>query len=402
MKKFLSRFSHICDILKETCKRIDENGTGNGACGGKSPKENGMEERTNVVEYKCPCCNAGLIFGSQVQQLKCEYCDNTFDIDTVKAYNESETTQQNEDFSWDQPETQEWSESEQTALNAFQCPACGGEILTDDTTAATFCPFCENPSIMPARLSGTLKPDAVLPFRKSKEDAKAAFLQLCKGKPLLPKQFTSQQRLEKITGMYVPFWLYDCSADFDGNYKATRIHRWSDSRYHYTRTEHYLLSRKAKASFRGIPMDGSSKMEDVFMESIEPFDYTQMVPFDMAYLTGYLADKYDIPSEKGEPRIRERVQQSLQDQVQSSLIGYSTVLPTGRQIRIQNGKAKYVLLPVWMLNTNYNGKIYTFAMNGQTGKMTGSFPVCPKRSAAWFAGICGGVTAAAHLLQMLL
>lgn len=361
-----------------------------------------MGDKTRVIEYKCPCCNAGLAFGSQVQKLTCEYCDNTFDFDTVKSYNESQSNENADDFSWDTEEKQQWSETEQTSLNAFQCPACGGEILTDDTTAATFCPFCDNPSILPARLSGTLKPDAVLPFQKSKDDAKAAFLQLCKGKPLLPKNFTSEQRLEKITGMYVPFWLYDCNADFDGNYKATRVHRWSDSKYNYTRTEHFLLSRKAKAAFSGIPMDGSSKMDDTFMESIEPFDYTQMVPFDMAYLSGYLADKYDVPSEKGESRIRERVEQSLQDQVQTTLLGYTTILPTNRQIHIQNNKAKYVLLPVWMLNTNYNGKIYTFAMNGQTGKMTGSFPVCRKRSAAWFAGICCGVTLVVHLLQMLL
>ena len=140
-----------------------------------------MEERANVIEYKCPCCNAGLVFGSQVQQLKCEYCDNTFDLDTVRAFNESQNGAAVDEFTWDAEENREWSESEQVSLNAFQCPACGGEILTDDSAAATFCPFCDNPTIMPTRLSGTLKPDAVLPFRKSKEDAKAAFLNLCKG-----------------------------------------------------------------------------------------------------------------------------------------------------------------------------------------------------------------------------
>ena len=233
-------------------------------------------------------------------------------------------------------------------------------------------------------------------------DKLALFLKLCKGKPLLPREFTSQQRLEKITGMYVPFWLYDCDADFNGNYKATRIHRWSDSRYDYTRTEHFLLTRKASASFTGIPMDASTKMEDIFMESIEPFDYSQMVPFEMGYLTGYLADKYDVPSENGQDRIRQRVNQSIEDNIQNSLLGFATVVPTNRQLQIQNNKAKYVLLPVWMLNTKYNGKIYTFAMNGQTGKMTGSFPVCHKRAAAWFAGICAGVTALVHLLQMML
>ena len=290
---------------------------------------------------------------------------------------------------------------ESNILSAF-CPACGGEILTEETTAATFCPYCDNPAILPGQVSGGWKPDGVIPFKTSKEDAKTAFLNLCKGKPLLPKFFTEEQRLEKITGMYVPFWLYDCETDFQGNYKATRIHRWSDAQYDYTRTEHFLLTRAAGAEFAGIPMDGSSKMENSFMESIEPYDYSKMVPFDTAYLSGYLADKYDVPSEAGEQRIRERVQQTLEDQIQPTLMGYATAVPVNRQVHIQNSRAKYVLLPVWMLNTNYKGKIYTFAMNGQTGKMTGAFPVCPKRSATWFAGVCAGVTAIAQLVQMLL
>lgn len=359
-----------------------------------------MRDNARVVEYKCPCCNAGLVFGEETQQLKCEYCDNSFDIDTVRAYNES-TGQQAEEFFWEEPSSQSWSEQEQNVLRTFQCPSCGGEILTEDTTAATFCPYCDNPTIMPSRLSGAFRPDAVIPFKNSKEDAKAAFLNLCRGKPLLPKEFTQEQRLEKITGLYVPFWLYDCDADFHGSYKATRIHRWSDAHFHYTKTDHFLLRRAADSAFTGIPMDASSKMDDIFMESIEPYDYTQLVDFDMAYLSGYLADKYDVQSEKGEERIRARVEQTIRDELQSTLIGYAAVVPTSRQLNIRHGKARYVLLPVWMLNTNYHGKIYTFAMNGQTGKITGSLPVCPKRTAAWFAGICAGVTVLATLAQLL-
>lgn len=360
-----------------------------------------MVEDTKIIEYKCPCCNAGLAFDGISQKLTCEYCDNTFDIDAVRAFNESADAASSEAFSWEE-DPQEAELFEENALKAFQCPACGGEILTDSTTAATFCPFCDNPTIMPSRFGGILKPVAILPFRKSKDDAKAAFLKLCKGKPLLPKDFTARQRLEKITGIYVPFWLYDCDADFSGSYKATRVHRWSDAKFVYTRTEHFLLNREADAAFQGIPMDGSSKMEDVFMESIEPFDYSQMVPFDMAYLSGYLADKYDVPSEQGEDRIRERVERSMNDRIQSTLLGYATVIPTSRQLQVHHSKARYVLLPVWMLNTKYNGKIYTFAMNGQTGKMTGSLPICRKKTISWFAMICCGAAIAVHLLQMLL
>lgn len=361
-----------------------------------------LTDQTRVIEYKCPSCGAGLPFDSNTQQLTCEYCDTTFDIDAVRAYNESQAEPQQDTFVWEEEAKQEWSETEQENMRMFLCPSCGGEIITDENTAATFCPYCDNPTILPARLSGVLKPDAVLPFQTDKEDAKAAFLRLCKGKPLLPKEFTSQQRLEKITGMYVPFWLYDCSAEFDGSYKATRIHRWSDARYHYVKTDHFLLRRGAGAEFAGIPMDGSQKMDDAFMESIEPFDYSKMVDFDTAYLSGFLADKYDVPSEEGKERIRQRVHQSIDDQLQSSLLGYATVIPTGKNVNISHSKARYVLLPVWILNTRYQDKIYTFAMNGQTGKMTGAFPICPKRSAAWFAGICAGVTLFAALVQLLM
>lgn len=357
---------------------------------------------THVIEYKCPCCNAGLVFEDDAQRLTCAYCDNTFEIDAVKAFNESQSARQPEEFHWEDRSDQTWSQEEQQSMRLFQCPSCGGELLTDENTAATFCPYCDNPTVLPGRVSGGLKPDAVIPFRTDKEDAKEAFLGLCKGKPLLPKEFTSEQRVEKITGMYVPFWLYDCGAAFDGSYRATRIHCWSDTRYNYTKTDHFLLRRAATAAFSGIPMDGSKKMDDTFMESIEPYDYSLLTDFDMAYLTGYLADKYDVPAEDGKERIWQRVDQSMEAQLQSSLLGYMTVIPASRNLNIDHSKARYVLLPVWILNTRYRDKLYTFAMNGQTGKMTGSLPVCPRRSTAWFGGICAGVTLLAALVQLLM
>lgn len=343
-----------------------------------------------VLSYKCPCCGGGLTFDPGVRELSCPYCDNTFDLETVQACQESES---GEDLSWSQEDGPQWSQQEQQAMQLFQCPSCAGELLCDAQTAATFCPFCGSPTLIPSRFSGGLRPDGLIPFATTKDDAKAAFLRLCKGKPLLPKFFTQEQQLEKITGIYVPFWLYDCDADFDGSYRATRLRHWSDSDYDYTRTDHYLLRRGGEAAFWGIPMDGSTKMDDAFMESIEPFDYQALTDFDPAYLSGFLADKYDVSWQSGEARIRQRVNNALEDAIQPSLMGYASVLPAARQLHIRNSKARYALLPVWLLNTRYRGKVYTFAMNGQTGRMTGTLPICPKRTAAWFAGIFAGAAA---------
>lgn len=354
----------------------------------------------SIFEYKCPCCDASLSFREGIQKMKCAYCDNEFDLETVRTYQEENSKQDATEFQWDVRTSEPWTEEDQTVLQSLTCPSCGGELITDSNTAATFCPYCENPAVLPGRVTGGLKPDGVIPFSKSKEDAKAVFKELCKGKPLLPKLFIQEHRIEKISGIYVPFWLYDCDGRFSGQYRATRVHHWSDAKYNYTRTEHFLLSRAAKAAFADIPMDASQKMDNAIMESIEPFDISQKVDFDTAYLSGFFADKYDVESDAGEDRIKERINVSLESVVRDSMMGFSSVVPVSRQLQVTHGKAEYVLLPVWMLHTRYRDKTYVFAMNGQTGKMTGTFPVCPKRTAAWFGGIFAAVTAIVRILLL--
>lgn len=356
---------------------------------------------TEVMEYKCPCCDAPLIFGEEAQQMKCEYCDTHFDIETVREYNAPLVQKGDEGVHWEEQVSNTWTEEEAGHLQTYSCASCAGELVTTETTAATFCPYCGNPTILPGRLSGNLKPDCIIPFKNTKEDAKTAFLNLCKKKPLLPRYFTRQQQVERITGIYVPFWLYDCRADFSGTYKATRMHHWTDGNYNYTKTDHFQLRRCADAQFAKIPMDGSRKMDDAIMESIEPYDYSGITEFDTAYLSGFLAEKYDVESREGEPRIRERVDASMNAMVSQSMMGYATTIPVQRSLNISESAAKYALLPVWILTTRYQDRVYTFAMNGQTGKMTGSFPICPKRTAMWFAGIFAGVTALVSLVQLL-
>lgn len=358
-------------------------------------------EAQAVLEYNCPCCGAGLTFSAGLRKLKCEYCDNEFELETVKAYEESTKETEGADFQWEEASSNQWSDDETQAMRSFICQSCGGVLITDENTAATFCPYCENPTIVEGRVSGELKPDAVIPFQKTKEDAMNAFLGLCKNKPLLPKAFTQEHRLEKISGIYVPFWLYDCDGSMHCSFKATRLHHWSDARYNYTRTEHYLLTRESRADFAAIPMDASSKIDDAIMESIEPYDYSQLTDFEKAYLSGFLADKYDVEAGAGEGRVKERAGQTLFDAIRCSVAGYTTAVPTAKQLQVRHGKAKYVLLPVWMLHTKYGDKTYVFAMNGQTGKMTGTFPICPKRSAMWFCGICAAVTAVISAVTML-
>lgn len=352
-----------------------------------------MAQANGILEYKCPCCGAPLVYSGDVQQLSCGSCGNHFEAEDVKQYNEAILEEFDDSFHWEEDGTTPMSENESESVVTYTCPACGGEILGERVTAATFCPYCDSPAIIGGNLHGILRPDAVLPFKTTKETAMAAFAKLCKGKPLLPKDYASTARQERIQGIYVPFWLYDCDSAVHGQYKATRVHTWSDSNYIYTRTSHYMLFRNAVASFCQIPMDASVKMDDATMESIEPFHMEEAVDFNTAYLSGFFADKYDVEAKDGEPRIRQRVSKTFDDLLAPTFIGYNSIIPTSTQLQVNHTKAKYYLLPVWLLHTSYKGKTYIYAMNGQTGKMTGTLPIDKGRMWAWFAGVSLSVAA---------
>ena len=353
-----------------------------------------------IQEYKCPCCGGAIAFDSAAQKLKCPYCDTEFDIDTLKDFN-AETTKK-DDIDWNISSGKEWTDDEAANLRSYVCTSCGGEIVCEATTTATSCPFCGNPVVMLDKLSGKLRPDYVIPFKLDKRAAKAGLERHLSGKKLLPKIFKDQNHIDEIKGVYVPFWLFDSDADADLTFNATRVRTWSDRDYNYTETEHFLVSRSGSIGFDHIPVDGSKKMPDDLMESIEPYDFSEAVDFRTAYLAGFFADKYDVTAEESIERANERVKNSAYSAFASTVDGYATVTPRSSSITLHGGDVKYALYPVWLLNTTWNGKQYTFAMNGQTGKFIGDLPVDHGAAARWTLGLTLGIGAAVYLLMYFL
>lgn len=358
-----------------------------------------------LQEYKCPCCGGAIAFDSGIQKMKCPYCDTEFEMETLASYDSELKNEPAEDMYWNDTAGAEWQKEEADGLRSYVCKSCGGEIVGDETTAATSCPFCGNPVVMMGQFSGSLKPDCVIPFKVDEKAAKAALKQHYGGKRLLPKVFRDRNRIEEIRGLYVPVWLFDADADANIRYKATKVRTWSDRNYNYTETSFYAVSRGGKIGFERVPVDGSTKMEDALMESIEPFDFTGAVDFQTAYLAGFLADKYDVDSEQSIERANERIKKSAENAFASTVHGYATVLPEATSIRLQNGKARYALYPVWLLNTTWNGQKYTFAMNGQTGKFVGDLPLDKGAYKKWLFGLTcligAAVFAASYLLWVL-
>lgn len=355
-----------------------------------------------LLQYKCPCCGGKIEFDSSIQKMKCPYCDTEFEMETLRQYDEVlNEEKQPDDMRWDTRPGSRWQEGEEADMRIYACRSCGGQIVTEATTAATHCPFCGNPVVMINQLSGDLRPDYVIPFRLDREAAKAAMTKHLSGKRLLPKLFKSQNHIDEIKGIYVPFWLFDAEADADIDYRATRVRTWSDRDYNYTETSHYALSRAGSLGFERVPVDGSSKMPNDLMESIEPFDFSGAVDFQTAYLSGYLADRYDEDAAQSIDRANARIKQSTEQAFRSTVRGYNTVTVTNSSVRLTNGEAKYALYPVWLLNTTWRGEKYIFAMNGQTGKFVGNLPVDRGAWWRWFGLFTALFGAAIYLVWTL-
>ncbi len=335
------------------------------------------------VNFTCPSCGAPLPYALEQKQITCEYCGTSYSIEQLEALLGSEQKLEEhrtkaETSSWKTAEAgKEWEPKEANNLQSYTCSSCGAEIVCDQNTMATECCYCGNPTMLPGRFSGMLKPDYIIPFKKSKEEAIAALQKFYQGKRLLPNDFIKNNRVQAIQGLYVPFWLFDSAVTAGAAFRAERDSVVTTSDYIITTTSIFHCTRLGKMAFARIPVDGSKKMDDAYMESIEPFDYRELEPFQAAYLSGFLADKYDVKADQAVGRADQRVTSSASGCLASTLdSGYnriSSLQPCS--VVKEAGEVRYAMVPVWILTTRYQDKPYTFMMNGQTGKIVGYLPI---------------------------
>lgn len=347
-----------------------------------------MSTSETVTEFKCPNCGGPVEFDSHTQSMKCPYCESEFDVEALMAYSEELEKQSSGRMEWEEYDensgTGDWREGEADGLKTYICSSCGGEIIAEETTGATSCPYCGNPVVIEEKFSGVFRPDYIVPFKLDKKAAKEALKSFYKGKPFLPKAFKDENHIDEIKGVYVPFWTFDCKAEADIRFRGERINMWSDGNYNYVDTHVYMVKRSGTLDFEKVPVDGSEKMDDNMMESIEPFDLDEAAEFQTPYLAGYIADKYDVDAGRCAVRANERIRSSMENALRDTVHGYSGLTLENSDIDLKNRSVSYVLLPVWTLNTSWKGKKYSFAMNGQTGKMAGDLPLDRKKFFAWF------------------
>jgi len=353
----------------------------------------------STFAYKCPCCGSGLAYSGASGKLECASCGNSYETDAIEAMNAEQTSG---GLEFERP-TETFEAGDAAQMQAYTCESCGAELMTDATTTATECPYCGSPTILPERIEGGVKPELVIPFTVTKEQAQKQFEEYFKGKRLLPNIFlNSRNRIAEMRKLYVPYWLFDCEAGANITYDAQQLRVERSGEWEITRIRHYLVRRSGNMAFDNIPVDGSEKLDNKITESLEPYDLSAAVPFQPAVLAGAMADHADVDADACEKRARQRVENSVADAMRSTVVGYTSVNVRSQSIASEGSKVTPVLMPVWLITTVKDGKTYTFAINGQTGKLTCDVPADKKKSFAWGGGVFAGVFAVAMLILYLM
>ncbi|MDD3173153.1 MAG: TFIIB-type zinc ribbon-containing protein [Herbinix sp.] len=375
---------------------------------------------STVINYKCPNCGADMAFDSQTGQLRCESCGRTdkieemagnnahtggdfsyeMDEDDIKAANSAFNSDYADPSEEDNPSNHS-TFGENEAIE-YHCNNCGAVLITDSQTTATTCSFCGAGVVLGDRLSGSLAPAKVIPFSINKAQAQEAFKKWCKKGLLTPRDFMTADRIKNITGIYVPFWLYELNGRGEALATCTRVRTYTAGDWIYTETKYYQVYRKVDLNYTRIPCDASKKMEDNMMDKLEPYQYSNLKDFNMPYLAGYIAEKYDFNDEQMLPRIKDRVSSYVDNYIRSTISGYTTVNFHQKDINIRKKQADYTLMPVWMVCYDYKQAEHIFAMNGQTGKVVGKPPISKAKIAAWFSGISVGSFILLRIITMLL
>lgn len=372
-----------------------------------------------VVHYKCPNCGADMAFNAETGMLSCDSCGRTDNIEQMAGEKHSSSggtysydmDEKDEEaaraaFDRDYEELQDEPELHNTFKGdeaaEYHCKNCGAVLITDSQTTATTCSFCQAGVVLGDRLSGSLAPAKVIPFTISKNQAQEAFRKWCRKGLLTPSDFMTADRIKNITGLYVPFWLFDLNGRGEAEATCTRVRTYTMGEWIYTETKYYHVYRKVDLNYLRIPCDASQKMEDTMMDKLEPYDYSSLKDFNMPYLAGYIAEKYDFDDNALLPRIRDRVDDYVDAYIRSTINGYSTVSFHRKSIDIRKRRADYTLLPVWMVCYDYKKAEHIFAMNGQTGKIIGKPPLSAAKIAVWFMGISAGAFLIMQLLTLVL
>lgn len=310
--------------------------------------------------FKCDNCGGNVVFDPEKGQMHCPHCDG---IDSQKKVTGEQSMQ--------------------------SCINCGAPLTVTDYMSATKCEHCGSYIVFDERVQGQYEPHLMVPFAISKNRAKEIMRERFKKKIFVPSGFLSENMLEKMEGMYVPFFLYDIGVHCNYHAEGTKHRTWVSADTEYTETSYYDVVREMYADFDRIPVDASLAMDNDKMDMMEPYDYKALQDFKEEYISGFSAEIYNNDAEQLRSRAKKKAVDDAEIMLRESVAGYSSLRVIHKNTETQNKETNYALMPVWKYEYSYRNQLYEYYINGQTGKTVGKTPVSVGKVVAYGATIWG-------------
>lgn len=348
-------------------------------------------EQVDTNTYKCPECGAPMRYDPTTSTLLCDYCNRIINLS-------KETNDEEEDFFKVGADDLSWQKETQI----IKCVNCGSENVVSKKEMSTTCPFCGSKQVVAYDAIAGIKPNRVIPFKLSLEDAKTLYKKTIKKKIFVPNKVKKMYLELVLNGVYIPSWTYDSStfSTYSGRLgkRYTVVVGSGKNRRTETRIRWYSIRGTKIVDFDDILVNSGKSLSQSDLNSISPYQTNDSLEFEEGYLAGFQAEHYSKDVKTGfndakhvmDPRIRSAI-----------LSGYHYDVVGSLNIKTHYDKItfKYVLLPVWFGILNYHKKMYRFLINGESGKIKAKYPKSIVKILTLIFGIIIGIVLLMYLVS---
>ena len=336
-------------------------------------------EHIDVGTFACTDCGADLKFKPGTQHLNCEYCGAANEIPQIEG--------EVEELDFHKYLSEKSDDEEKITASFVKCSSCGASSTLEPNITSASCPYCATPLIVEqATDESVIQPKSLLPFKLDKNGAVEEF------KKWINKLWFAPNDLKKAVlnfdhfkGVYIPYWTFD--TDTDTNYVGQRGE-------HYYVTESYTTTEDGKSvsktrqvqktrwySVRGnvhkffddILTVATKSLPEKYIYKLEPWDLENLVPFDKSYLSGFIAEKYQVELSEGFEIAKNIADDEIRNLIRRDIGGDEQRITT-KNTSYNDIKFKHLLLPVFVSAYKFKDKLFQFLINGRTGEVQGSRP----------------------------
>jgi len=332
--------------------------------------------RFSALSFTCPSCGAPQRFSPLTGTLSCEFCNTQTTIDT--------NTHNIQEYKFDEALSKLKQQVAKEIIKNIHCKKCGGNFTLTPYSFSSNCPFCNTPAIID--FIQEITPQSLIPFSITQKDALIKFKtwvgSLWFAPNALKKYLDGDQ---KLTGYYLPYWTYDSDTitSYSGlrgdvyyvtvtktiidNGRQRQIHV-QEARINWT-----PVSGTVYASFDDITVGASKTISRAILNSLEPWDTTVLIPFSQKYLSGFEAEEYTIGLDNGFEYAKAKMTSKIKQNIRQDIGGDQQQI-TSLHTQHNNVTYKNILLPIWTATFTWKDKTYNYAINAQTGKISGERP----------------------------